>query len=125
MISLIETPLNGEPDAGNPPVRFGGRGEVLTLIPTSIRIVTERSSSAAQLLGGQRLGGRLTFCPSEFQKYCMNIQQLRAQVRNGAIDTVIVAFPDPFGRLVGKRFRAEVFLESVLKHGTHGCNYLL
>ena len=37
MISLIETPLNGEPDAGNPPVRFGGRGEVLTLIPTSIR----------------------------------------------------------------------------------------
>jgi len=55
----------------------------------------------------------------------MNIQELRAQVRNGKIDTVIVAFPDPFGRLVGKRFRAEVFLESVLKHGTHGCNYLL
>ena len=55
----------------------------------------------------------------------MNIQDLRAQVRAGTIDTVIVAFPDPFGRLVGKRFRAEVFLDSVLKHGTHGCNYLL
>jgi len=55
----------------------------------------------------------------------MNLQQLKTQIRAGAIDTVIVAFPDPFGRLVGKRFRADVFLDSVLKHGTHGCNYLL
>ncbi len=28
------TPLTGGPDAGNPPVRFGGRGEVQILIPT-------------------------------------------------------------------------------------------
>src|SRR5438552_19014719 len=55
----------------------------------------------------------------------MNLQQLKAQIRARAIDTVIVAFPDPFGRLVGKRFRADVFLNSVLKHGTHACNYLL
>src|SRR5260221_14492624 len=55
----------------------------------------------------------------------MNLQQLKTQIRAGTIDTVIVAFPDPFGRLVGKRFRADVFLDSVLKHGTHGCNYLL
>src|SRR5436190_23809023 len=26
MVSLAETPLTGKPDAGNPPVRFGGRG---------------------------------------------------------------------------------------------------
>ena len=55
----------------------------------------------------------------------MNLPQLKTKIRSGAIDTVIVAFPDPFGRLVGKRFRADVFLDSVLKHGTHGCNYLL
>src|SRR5215813_10957963 len=55
----------------------------------------------------------------------MNVQALRRQVREGTIDTVIVALVDPFGRLVGKRFRADVFLDSVLKHGTHGCNYLL
>ena len=55
----------------------------------------------------------------------MNLQTLKSQIRSGAIDTILVAFPDPFGRLVGKRFRAEVFLESVLKHGTHCCNYLL
>jgi glutamine synthetase len=55
----------------------------------------------------------------------MTLQTLKAQIRSRAIDTVIVALPDPFGRLVGKRFRAEVFLDSVVKHGTHGCNYLL
>ncbi len=50
---------------------------------------------------------------------------LKSLVRSGAIDTVMVALVDPFGRLVGKRFRAEVFLDSVARHGTHGCNYLL
>jgi len=55
----------------------------------------------------------------------MNLQQLRAAVRSGAIDTVLAAFPDPLGRLVGKRFRADYFLQSVATHGTHGCNYLL
>src|SRR5437016_14503913 len=55
----------------------------------------------------------------------MTLQSLKTQIRSGIIDTVIVALPDPFGRLVGKRFRGEVFLDSVAKHGTHGCNYLL
>ncbi|MCW5553676.1 MAG: glutamine synthetase [Verrucomicrobiae bacterium] len=55
----------------------------------------------------------------------MTLRQLTQQVRAGHIDTVIVALPDPFGRLVGKRFRADLFLKSVAKHGTHGCNYLL
>ena len=41
----------------------------------------------------------------------MTLQTLKTQIRSGIIDTVIVAFPDPFGRLVGKRFRGEVFLE--------------
>jgi glutamine synthetase len=55
----------------------------------------------------------------------MTLQTLKSQIRSGAIDTVLVALPDPFGRLVGKRFRAGVFLDSVARHGTHGCNYLL
>ena len=55
----------------------------------------------------------------------MTLTQLKAQVKSGVIDTILVAFPDPFGRLVGKRFRADFFLDSVVKHGTHGCNYLL
>ena len=55
----------------------------------------------------------------------MNLQALKAAVRAGSIDTVIVGLPDPFGRLVGKRFRADVFLDSIAHHGTHGCSYLL
>ena len=33
-VSLAETPLTGEPYAGNPPVRFGGRGGANPAIPT-------------------------------------------------------------------------------------------
>lgn len=55
----------------------------------------------------------------------MTLSELSALAKTGAIDTVMVAFPDPFGRLVGKRFRADYFLKSVVSHGTHGCNYLL
>ena len=32
----MDRPLTGEPYAGKPPVRFGGRGEVLLLAPTPI-----------------------------------------------------------------------------------------
>jgi glutamine synthetase len=55
----------------------------------------------------------------------MNLQELTDQIKQGAIDTVIVAFPDVFGRLIGKRCTSEFFLNSVAEHGTHGCNYLL
>ncbi len=55
----------------------------------------------------------------------VKLEELTAQIKSGAIDTVIVAFPDVFGRLAGKRFTADFFLKSVAEHGTHGCNYLL
>src|SRR6266568_9391754 len=55
----------------------------------------------------------------------MNLQELKTKVKSGDIDTVIVAFPDVFGRLVGKRFTGRFFQEHVLGHNTHGCSYLL
>ena len=42
----------------------------------------------------------------------------------GEIDTVIACFPDMQGRLIGKRFQAEYFLDSAHVE-THGCDYLL
>jgi|GEM_PF-2618803 len=36
-VSLTETPLTGEPDAGEPLVRFGGRGGANPAIPTPIK----------------------------------------------------------------------------------------
>src|ERR1051326_1323318 len=55
----------------------------------------------------------------------MNLQELKTKIKSGEIDTVIVAFPDVFGRLVGKRFTGRFFQEHVLGHNTHGCSYLL
>ncbi|MFF0448630.1 glutamine synthetase family protein [Streptomyces sp. NPDC004609] len=53
------------------------------------------------------------------------VEELRALVATGEIDTVVLAFPDMQGRLQGKRFAAAFFLDEVLEHGTEGCNYLL
>ncbi|HIG31461.1 MAG TPA: glutamine synthetase [Verrucomicrobiales bacterium] len=55
----------------------------------------------------------------------MNLQTLKNKIRRKEIDTIIVAFPDVFGRLVGKRFTGVCFLDQIADHGTHGCNYLL
>ncbi len=55
----------------------------------------------------------------------MNVTELKTKIAKKEIDTVIVAFPDVFGRLIGKRLTGHYFLDSVLKHGTHACNYLL
>jgi len=52
------------------------------------------------------------------------LDQLKADVKAGTIDTVLVAFPDMQGRLIGKRFQAEFFLDGAIDE-THGCDYLL
>ena len=46
-------------------------------------------------------------------------------VEDGSIDTVIVAFPDHYGRLMGKRVPADYFLEQILDSEIHACDYLL
>ena len=55
----------------------------------------------------------------------LSIEQLKSQIENGTIDTVIVAITDMQGRLQGKRIHAPFFLADTVKHGTEGCNYLL
>ncbi|KTS05812.1 glutamine synthetase family protein [Microbacterium testaceum] len=51
--------------------------------------------------------------------------ELDAAIDSGDIDTVIVAFPDAQGRLVGKRVAARFWRDEVLPHGAEACNYLL
>mgnify|MGYP001583146704 FL=1 len=55
----------------------------------------------------------------------MSPLELKKEVAAGRLDTVIVALPDMFGRLMGKRMAAGPFLEHALHEGTHGCSYLL
>jgi len=54
----------------------------------------------------------------------LSLEMLKDKVASGQIDTVITAIPDMQGRLMGKRFQAEFFLESAWEE-THCCNYLV
>ena len=51
--------------------------------------------------------------------------ELEQMVRDGRIDTIIVALTDMQGRLVGKRVQGDAFLNGVIDHGAHFCTYLL
>jgi glutamine synthetase len=55
----------------------------------------------------------------------VRLEELEAQVRSGAVDTVLLAMTDMQGRLQGKRLTARHFLEEVAEHKAEGCNYLL
>ncbi len=52
-------------------------------------------------------------------------QALEDKIRAGEIDTVLMAFPDLQGRLVGKRTTGRFFLDSVADAGTENCDYLI
>ena len=56
----------------------------------------------------------------------LSVDELRADVERGAIDTVVVAFTDMQGRLMGKRLHVQHFLDDVVPgEPVEGCNYLL
>jgi glutamine synthetase len=55
----------------------------------------------------------------------LTMDQLNGLIDAGQIDTVIVAFTDMQGRLVGKRASARLFSEEIAAHGAECCNYLL
>jgi glutamine synthetase len=55
----------------------------------------------------------------------LTLEQLRVEIGEGHVDTVVLAFTDMQGRLQGKRLSAEFFLEEVAEHFSEGCNYLL
>ncbi len=59
------------------------------------------------------------------QRGLLDEKTLSQQVAAEEIETVIVAFTDHFGRLMGKRFDAEYFVAEAARRGTHACDYLL
>jgi len=54
----------------------------------------------------------------------LSFDSLKQQVANGTVDTVLVCMIDMQGRLMGKRFVAQHFVDSAWEE-THCCNYLL
>jgi glutamine synthetase len=55
----------------------------------------------------------------------LTLEQLRERMTTQEIDTVVVGFTDHYGRLMGKRYDAEMFVDSIVEDGAHGCDYLL
>jgi glutamine synthetase len=55
----------------------------------------------------------------------LDVADLAKLARAGEIETVVVGFTDHYGRLLGKRFDAEMFVEDIAQHGAHACDYLL
>ena len=55
----------------------------------------------------------------------LTLEELSQRVENHTVNTVMAVFTDHYGRLMGKRFDADFFLDSVAEEGTHGCTYLL
>ncbi|MGI9483247.1 MAG: glutamine synthetase family protein [Hyphomicrobiales bacterium] len=54
----------------------------------------------------------------------LTLDELKQEVAAGEIDTVVAAQTDMQGRLMGKRFQAEYFVDSAHEE-THSCNYLI
>ena len=56
----------------------------------------------------------------------LGLDDLRERIGAGDVDTVLVAFPDLQGRLMGKRVTGHYFLDHVVDgDGIEACNYLL
>jgi glutamine synthetase len=62
---------------------------------------------------------------NEDQDAYPGLDELRARIATGEVDTLMVAFTDMQGRLMGKRVTATAFLDGVIDHGAHVCTYLL
>lgn len=59
------------------------------------------------------------------ERVTLSLEQLRSMIDEGSIDTVLVAFADLQGRLVGKRVMGQYFLDVVAHGSIEACNYLL
>src|SRR5437762_3301033 len=55
----------------------------------------------------------------------IDLEQLKRSIADGDVETVIAVFPDMYGRLVGKRITGRYFVDEVIEHGMHACDYLL
>ena len=83
---------------------------------------TDPATSAGEAVstnGAARPGGPGTV------RGMLSLEDLRKEVEAGGIDTIVTAFTDMQGRLIGKRIQGEYFLEDVVDNAIEGCNYLL
>ena len=51
--------------------------------------------------------------------------ELAHLIERGEVETVLLAFPDMYGRLMGKRISGPFFVDHIADQGMHACDYLL
>ncbi|MEE9373286.1 MAG: glutamine synthetase family protein [Saprospiraceae bacterium] len=59
------------------------------------------------------------------KKGMLSLAELQKRAKEEQIETIIVAFTDHYGRMMGKRFDVDFFIETCVDGGTHACDYLL
>ncbi|MCC6616049.1 MAG: glutamine synthetase [Anaerolineae bacterium] len=62
---------------------------------------------------------------SETLRGMLTLDQLRQEIEDGSIETVVAVFTDLYGRFMGKRITGDFFLEHTASGGMHACDYLL
>jgi glutamine synthetase len=55
----------------------------------------------------------------------MTLDELKQEVAEGRVDTVVLAIVDMQGRMQGKRLAASHFVDEVVPHQAEGCDYIL
>ncbi len=55
----------------------------------------------------------------------LSVSELQEHIESGAVDTVLVVFPDLAGSWKGKRMSGRFFLDDTIKNGIEACNYLI
>lgn len=55
----------------------------------------------------------------------LSLEELTTRAATGEIETVVMVFTDHYGRMMGKRFDAEFFVEHIADYSAHACDYLL
>eukprot|EP00514_Thraustochytrium_sp_LLF1b_P001755 CAMPEP_0184519936 /NCGR_PEP_ID=MMETSP0198_2-20121128/6895_1 /TAXON_ID=1112570 /ORGANISM="Thraustochytrium sp., Strain LLF1b" /LENGTH=488 /DNA_ID=CAMNT_0026910491 /DNA_START=151 /DNA_END=1617 /DNA_ORIENTATION=- len=53
----------------------------------------------------------------------IQLEDAERKFRDGNVDTVVVAYTDLYGRLLGKRYDAKDFVDNCAKAGAHSCTY--
>ncbi|GAB4381719.1 MAG: glutamine synthetase family protein [Elainellaceae cyanobacterium] len=55
----------------------------------------------------------------------LDLETLSQLIEGEQIETILTVFPDLYGRLIGKRITGDFFLNDVVGHSVHACDYLL
>lgn len=55
----------------------------------------------------------------------LDLQTLKRMIKDERLETILVVFPDMYGRLMGKRVTGHFFVEHIIPEDMHACDYLL